>query len=100
MTFAEALKRFRQEFKLSQRDVAEALGVTRQAYQVYERDVTPSAKVLRTLAEKFGVTMDYLAGLSDTPKPPIAVGADEVARARAFREALKKFVTDEDNFVS
>lgn len=70
MTIAEAMKRFRKEFKLSQREVADALGVTPQSYQVYERDVTPSAKVLRKIAEKFGVTMDYLAGLSDVPRQP------------------------------
>lgn len=70
MTIAEALRRFRKEFRLSQRDVANALGVTPQTYQVYERDVMPSAKVLRKIAESFGVTMDYLAGLSDVPRPP------------------------------
>ena len=98
MTIPEALKRFRNTFKLSQRDVAEKLGVTPQAYQIYERDVVPSAKVIIKIADAFDVSTDYLLGRSDEPKP-ITAGADEVVRARAFREALKRFIADEGNIV-
>ena len=52
MTIAESLKRFRKEFRLSQRDVAQVWGVTPQAYQIYEREkdaVIPSAEVLKKI---------------------------------------------------
>lgn len=73
MEIAAALKRFRKEFKLGQKDVADALGIMPQSYQVYERaekPVIPSAKALKKIAESFGVSMDYLAGLSDVPRLP------------------------------
>lgn len=35
----------------------------------------------------------YLLGRTDTPKP-VEVGAEEVAKAREFKEALKKFVDE------
>lgn len=72
MTIADALKRFRKEQHLSQREVAEVWGVTPQAYQIYERNkdaVMPSADKLKTLAVAFNVSMDYLVGLSDEPRP-------------------------------
>lgn len=72
MKIAEALKRFRKEQRLSQREVAEVWGATPQAYQIYEREekpAVPSADKLKQLAVAFNVSMDYLVGLSDEPRP-------------------------------
>ena len=81
MTIAESLKRFRKEFNLSQREVAAVWNATPQAYQIYEREkdaVIPSAEVLKKIAIAFGVTTDYLVGLSDKPRPMSPVPADKV----------------------
>ena len=70
METAQALKRFRKEFKLSQKDVAAVWGATPQTYQPYEYgDVTPSSEVIKKIAQAFNVTTDYLLGLSDDPRP-------------------------------
>lgn len=75
MTIAEALRRFRKEFNLSQREVAAVWNATPQAYQIYEREVTPSAEVIKKIALAFNVSTDYLLGLSDEPRP---VPADKI----------------------
>lgn len=70
MTIAESLKRFRKEFKLSQKQVAEVLGIKQPSYQVYESKTIPSATVILKLASAFNVSTDYLLGRSDEPCPP------------------------------
>lgn len=98
MTIAKALKRFRKEFRLSQRDVADVWGVTPQAYQIYERDtdpVIPSAEVLKKIAVAFDVSADYLLGLSDAPRP---VPADKTLAVEInnCRDALQKILSIAD----
>ena len=94
MEVSEALKRFRKRLGLTQASVAEALGIHRQAYQPYETGkTTPSVKMIIKIANAFDVSTDYLLGRSDTPKPS-EVGAEEVAEAREFKKALKKFVEE------
>lgn len=69
MELTESLKRFRKNFNLKQKDVADVLGVTPQAYQVYESKVTPSANVIINISKAFGISADYLLGLTDNPRP-------------------------------
>ncbi len=70
MTIAESLKRFRKEFRLSQKDVADTLGIKQPSYHVYESKTVPSATVVLKLADAYDVTTDYLLGRSDEPRPP------------------------------
>lgn len=67
MNINESLKRFRQKFKLTQDDVAKVLGTSKQAYYRYEKDVTPSAEIIKKIALAFGVSADYLLGITDIP---------------------------------
>lgn len=67
MTYAEALKRFRKEFKLSQRAAAESAGIMKEAYQKYEYGRDPAISVLYKLADTYNVSLDYLVGRSDNP---------------------------------
>ncbi len=98
MTIAESLKRFRKEFNLSQREVAEIWGVTPQAYQIYERNkdaVIPSAEVLKKIAVAFNVSMDYLVGLSDEPRPAPA-NAVLVNAIINCRNSIQKVLSEVD----
>lgn len=53
---------------LTQQDVANALGVSRQTVDNYERNVTEANyEMLRRLAAIYGVTIDYLLGVTDNP---------------------------------
>ena len=94
MTFKEklggSLRRFREEFKLNQREVSRALGVPYQSYQAYEygRSV-PSAEIIFKLADAYNVSADYLLGRSDMPRP-MNFDEREVKEAFAAREELRQ----------
>lgn len=69
MSLADALKRFRKQFKVTQKVAAEISGVTERVYQSYEYGkVVPTVTVLINLAEHFSVSLDYLVGRSDNPE--------------------------------
>ncbi|MBQ3434096.1 MAG: helix-turn-helix transcriptional regulator [Selenomonadaceae bacterium] len=85
MEISEALKRFRKTLKLSQRQLSDKISVPYQSYQTYEYGTSvPSAKVIVKIAVAFGVTTDYLLGLSDKPRPP-----DSAALVKAIGECQK-----------
>lgn len=68
MKLSDALRRFRQDFGLTQKQVASAAGITEQVYQQYEYGkVVPRVSILIRLSETFDVSLDYLAGLSTDP---------------------------------
>lgn len=69
MELSEALKRFRTEQKITQKQAAAGAGVAERLYQSYEYGkVVPSATVLIALADSFDVSLDYLAGRTDRPE--------------------------------
>ena len=68
MTYAEALKRFRREFNLTQKQVADTVKLFPQGYQVYEYGREPALSMLCKLADAYNVSLDYLAGRTDSPQ--------------------------------
>lgn len=71
MEVSEALKRFRREFNLNQKEVAETVGMMPTSYYRYESGrYLPQADVIIKLATTYNVSTDYLLGLSDIPRPP------------------------------
>ena len=69
MELSQALKRFRKEYKVTQKQAAQACGVTERNYQDYEYGkVAPSALALISLADYYDISLDYLAGRSDNAK--------------------------------
>lgn len=69
MTLQEALKRFRKEFKVTQKQAAISADVSERSYQGYEYgSAIPPATVLIALADYFDVSLDYLVGRTDNPK--------------------------------
>ena len=73
MTIAEALRRFRENYGLTQKQVADKIGVYTQAYSALEHskkgEIIPRVDTLIKIAQAFNVSLDYLAGLSDDPRP-------------------------------
>lgn len=60
--------------KLMQKQVAEGAGIPLRTYRRYENgEREPSASIIVALAKFFGVSTDYLLGLSDSPT--VAKGA-------------------------
>ncbi len=69
MYIYQRLKDTREDLDKKQEDIASVLHITRQQYQLYEsgkREMPMHHFV--TLAEYYNVSLDYLAGLVDTPK--------------------------------
>ena len=61
--FAETLKKLRRTKKISQVALAEHLGITQQAVGKWETGRSqPDPQTLRSLADYFDVTTDYLLG--------------------------------------
>ena len=68
MLLPDALKRFRKEYKVTQKRAAEISGVAERVFQSYEYGkVVPTVTVLISLADFFDVSLDYLVGRSDDP---------------------------------
>lgn len=88
------LRRFRDTFKLKQREVAEAIGVHPQLYLKYEQGETvPSAAIIMRVAVAFNVSADYLLGLSDTPRPA-TIDKDWISRLMASRDLIQSVLRD------
>ena len=69
MDLPEALKRFRQEHSLTQKQVSSRIGINIRLYQKYEAgEVDPAASVITAIADAFNESADYLLGLSDEPR--------------------------------
>lgn len=64
MTVTEALKRFRKEKKITQKEIADHLGITQQTYQYYESKGGLSAEFIKKIADTYKVSTDYLLGVS------------------------------------
>lgn len=66
MLLPDALKRFRKEYKVTQKRAAEISGVAERVFQSYEYGkVVPTISVLIRLADFFDVSLDYLVGRSE-----------------------------------
>ena len=62
----ERLRTLREERGLLQREVAKEIGIDRLNYGKYERGQVKSPRKITELAAFFGVSSDYLYGLSET----------------------------------
>ncbi len=62
----ERLKQLRAERGLTQQQVASAIGITKSALANYEVGLRePSVEIIKAICRFYGVTSDYLIGLSD-----------------------------------
>ena len=64
------LRDLREDHDLKQREVAEMLQTTQQVYSEYEKGIReiPLHRVI-TLAKYYGVSIEYIVGLTDVPEP-------------------------------
>lgn len=69
MYIYQRLRDMREDFDKKQEDIAVILNITRQQYQLYEsgkREMPMHHFVI--LAKYYNVSLDYLAGVIDTPR--------------------------------
>ena len=80
MSFADILQAERRKNGLTQEGLAEALGVSRQAVSKWEQgEGWPEVEKLLALADKFGVSLDYLMDRMPLEKAPVDASADAAA---------------------
>lgn len=66
MTTGERLTAARKKSRLTQEQISEILGITYQAYWKYEKDICyPSADILIKISKMYGISTDYILGLTD-----------------------------------
>lgn len=65
--FSDRLKEFRNKLNMTQVAFAKEIGITSSALSAYENNLkNPSIGVVKKIAEKYNVSIDWLCGLSDT----------------------------------
>ena len=70
MTFSEVLKHLRIQNNVHQKECAAHLGISIRAYQRYEEGSRePGLAAIVSIADFFGVSIDYLTGRSNEPRP-------------------------------
>jgi transcriptional regulator with XRE-family HTH domain len=69
MYYYQRLRDLREDNDMTQSEVAELLGTAREQYNKYElgKQEIPFHHVI-TLAKHYNVTLDYFAGITDTPR--------------------------------
>ena len=89
-SFHENLRAMREDRDLKQADVARMLGITQQKYSTYERgQYAMPLRHLVTLARAYGVSTDYLLGLTPYPHP-----LDDAARSIGKTTTVGALVSD------
>ena len=64
-----ALKRFRKQYHITQKETDFAANLSERNYQDYESGkVVPTATVLISLADYYNVSLDYLVGRTENPE--------------------------------
>ncbi len=71
MSYYKRLRELREDHDKTQKEIADILETTYQYYSAYERGIRdiPFQRIIK-LAEYYGVSIDYIAGLTDIPKNP------------------------------
>lgn len=100
---AVRLKLLRRAARMTQEDVSDMLDVSRSAYTYYERDRSkPDFDTLITLSKIFGVSIDYLVGLSNLPerRREEAQAADALSETEMTGEhAINQLSREERHFL-
>lgn len=69
MTYFERMIALRKQHGYSQQRVSEILNIASRSYQYYEYGQRePTVSVIIALADLYGVSTDYLLGVSDDPR--------------------------------
>ena len=87
------IKELREDRDLRQIDVANAIGIDQRSLSNYETGKTnPDSTAIIKLAEFFGVTCDYLLGVSERNLSNQQVVIDEIKDIRERLSEIEKFL--------
>ena len=101
MEFKDRLRDLRQSHNLTQDEFSKQSNIGRSVIGMYETGRRkPSFETLETIADFFNVTIDYLTGKTDNPKPPVnAITEDDFVAliAATHRKIREKHKDDLDS---
>ncbi|MFZ7119793.1 MAG: helix-turn-helix domain-containing protein [Eubacteriaceae bacterium] len=96
MNFSSRLKYLRNQFHMTQEDLANKLQQTKANISKYETGrIEPSIEIINYLAKIFEVSIDYLLGQTNDPARYRDINADLDAQ-RNFDKELKDLLKDEE----
>lgn len=65
--FSQRIKQLRLKMNMTQKEFANSIGTTSVTISAYENDAKkPSLDIIKEIAEKFDISMDWICGLSET----------------------------------
>ena len=68
--YIKRIKDLREDRDITQKEIAEYLKITQQQYSLYEKGTrTMPIDLIIELAKFYNVTIDYITGLTNDPKP-------------------------------
>lgn len=85
------IKELRKTTKVKQKEIAKRLGVTVRAVQLWESGKDMKVGLARELAYIFGVSVDYLMGYSDIPKPVERIDT-LLPKGKIYAIAINEFI--------
>lgn len=99
----DRLKQLRENVRLSQEELADQIGISEPQIWRYEKgESSPRADILTKLSSYFGVSADYILGISDNPVISLSgeLSPKETAVISAWRHgdrstAIKVIANDE-----
>ena len=95
-TFGERLRELRKEKGKNQEELAKIFFITKSSICKYEKDNNfPSAQLIQSMSDYFGVSVDYLLGKTDKRNENKSRIAEE--KANEILEALEKMGIDAEN---
>lgn len=71
MTFIERITELRREKGVSEKQVLLDCGLSKNSFGNWKKGITPLVSAQNVLASYFGVSVEYLMGLTDIKKEPI-----------------------------
>ena len=81
----ENLIAFRNSLGLKQSEFADSIGYKRSTYAAYEKgEREPRSDFWVAISQKYGVSIDYLLGVADTPFPAKLDDFDEETKQRVI----------------
>lgn len=91
-TLSERLKTLRNEFKYTQSEIAQKVGTTKQTISNWENgSKVPGRDKLKSLAEEYGVTVDFLLnGIKYDNKSEVAADKEVEELSEKLATALKE----------
>lgn len=94
MPYRNRIKDLREDRDLRQIDVAEKTGIDQRTLSNYETGKTnPDSYAIIKLAEFYGVSCDYLLGVSDFNVTNMSDVAEELRKISARIAALEKYIS-------